>query len=163
MPHFIAVRQQDDRPPSSNPPDVAHDDRRRADTAVARSGRHPDEGVGMSHATNKERKREMIDCWIVRKGEDPRNIAPPQEADAIAKHPECNTKCAFCGEDREVAAVMAFRPEPYVIQTMGICAQCAVPGDEPRKFSGWAACFPPKPVLVWTKKEEGSTDAAPAT
>jgi hypothetical protein len=101
---------------------------------------------------------QMIDCWIVRKGEDARNVAPPQVADAIARHPGSNPKCAFCGEDHAGAAVMAFRPEPHVIQTIGICAQCAVPSDEPRRFSGWAACLAPKPVLVWDKAKTDDTD-----
>jgi hypothetical protein len=75
---------------------------------------------------------QMIEFWIVRKG-DARNLAPPQVADAIARHPDSNPKCAFCGEDHEGAAGMASWPEPHVIQTIGVCAQCAVPSDEPRQ------------------------------
>src|SRR6516164_10567821 len=103
-------------------------------------------------------KTAMIDCWIVRKGEDARKVAPENIADAIAKHHSGPTECAICGEDHENAAVVAFRPEPNVIHTIGICAQCAVPSDEPRKFSGWAACLAPKPVLVWDKAKTDDTD-----
>ena len=111
-----------------------------------------------SRRIHTERATLMTDTevigWIVRKGEDARNVAPPQEADAIAKYLSrwwsLAPQCAFCGEDHEGAAVMAFRPEPHVINILGICERCAEPSDEPRQLSGWAARTAPKPVLVKT-------------
>ena len=90
--------------------------------------------------------KQMIEFWIARKGEDARKIAkvPPEVADAISNHPDCNPKCLMCGEDHESDAVMAWREPDAVIFTAGICAQCAKPSDEPRRFSGWAARFNPR-------------------
>jgi hypothetical protein len=87
---------------------------------------------------------QMTELWIVRKGEDARKVAPPEVADVIANYSGCNPKCLMCGEDHESAAVMAWREPDAVIYTAGICAQCAEPSDEPRRYSGWAARFPPR-------------------
>src|SRR5262245_65460186 len=83
---------------------------------------------------------QMIECWIVRKGEGARKIpkVPPEVVDAISSHPDCNPKCLMCGKDHESAAVMAWREPDAVIYTAGICEQCAEPRDEPRRRSGWA-------------------------
>jgi len=92
--------------------------------------------------------KQMIECWILRKAEDARKVAkvPPEVADAISNHPDCNPKCLMCGEDHDSAAVMAWR-EPDAVYTAGICAQCAKPSDEPRRYSGWAARFSPRTGL----------------
>jgi hypothetical protein len=94
---------------------------------------------------------QKIEFWIVRKREDARKVAkaPPEVADAISNHPDCNPKCLMCGEDHESAAVMAWREPDAVIYTAGICAQCAEPSDEPRRYSGWAARFSPGWRKAW--------------
>jgi hypothetical protein len=49
---------------------------------------------------------QMIEFWIVRKGEDARKVAP-EVAEAILEHPD-NKKCLFCGDGHEIGAVIAF-------------------------------------------------------
>jgi hypothetical protein len=73
---------------------------------------------------------QMIEFWIVRKGEDARKVAPGV-GDAIAKHPD-NKKCLFCGDGHEIGAVTAFcwrEPDAH-IYTAGICVECAGHSDE---------------------------------
>jgi hypothetical protein len=78
-----------------------------------------------------------LELWIVRNGEDPWKAAP-EVADAISKHPGGKPNCLFCGDDHEDAAIMAWRDGDF-IKTASVCRVCAVLGDEPRKFDGWAA------------------------
>jgi hypothetical protein len=73
---------------------------------------------------------QMLDFWIVRKGEDAWNV-PPSVGDAISEHPD-NKKCLFCGDGHEIGAVIAFglrEPEPQ-FYTAGICMDCAGHDDE---------------------------------
>jgi hypothetical protein len=77
------------------------------------------------------------ELWLSRNGETLRQ-APPEVADAIANHTSANPKCAFCGEDHEDAAIMAWRDGDFVL-TVGVCRVCAMPSDEPKRFGGWAA------------------------
>jgi hypothetical protein len=72
----------------------------------------------------------IIDFWIVRKGEDAWKVAP-SVGGAISKHSN-NGRCLFCGDGREIGAVIAFcwrEPEPH-IYTAGICMDCAGHNDE---------------------------------
>ena len=69
---------------------------------------------------------QMIDFWIVRKGEDAWKVAP-EVGDSISEHPD-NGKCLFCGVGHEIAAVIAFcwrEPDAH-IYTAGICTGCEV-------------------------------------
>ena len=68
---------------------------------------------------------QMIEFWIVRKGEDPWKVAP-EVGDAILEHPD-NGKCLFCGDDHEIVAVIAFcwREPDANLYTAGICMGCA--------------------------------------
>ena len=72
---------------------------------------------------------QMIGFWIVRKGENMGEI-PPEVRDAISAHP--HNKCLFCGEGRELGAVVAFRGrEPKTpIGTARVCTACAQHDDE---------------------------------
>ena len=72
---------------------------------------------------------QMIEFWIVRKGEDTRKVAP-EIADAISEHPD-NQKCMFCSDDHEIGAVIAFRWMPGAsIYTARICVNCMKHSDE---------------------------------
>jgi hypothetical protein len=73
---------------------------------------------------------QMIDFWIVRKGEDAWKVAPAV-GDAISEHPD-NKKCLFCGDGHEIGAVIAFcwREPEAEICTAGICVDCAGHDDE---------------------------------
>ena len=68
----------------------------------------------------------LIEFWIVRRGEDPWTVAP-EVGDAISRHRHrSKTKCLFCGDGHEIAAVMAFcwRAPDARIYTAGICMGC---------------------------------------
>jgi hypothetical protein len=68
----------------------------------------------------------LIEFWIVRRGEDPWTVAP-EAGDAISRHRHrSKTKCLFCGDGPEIAAVMAFcwREPDARIYTAGICMVC---------------------------------------
>jgi hypothetical protein len=66
---------------------------------------------------------QMIEFWIVRKGEDPWKVAP-EVSDGISAHPD-NGKCLFCGDGHEIGAVIAWREPNAEICTAGICVDCA--------------------------------------
>src|SRR5262249_5815623 len=73
---------------------------------------------------------QMIEFWIVRKGEDAWKVAP-EVGDAISEYPD-NKKCLFCGDGHERSAVIAFcwhEPDAH-IYTAGICMHCAGHSDE---------------------------------
>src|SRR5262249_57394238 len=82
---------------------------------------------------------QMINFWVVRKGEDARKVAP-EVADAISKHRDQN-RCLFCDSDqnpnkvpvlREIGAVIAIREHEPIVQifTVEICMDCARHSDE---------------------------------
>jgi hypothetical protein len=72
----------------------------------------------------------MIEFWVVRKGEDAWKVAP-EVADAISEYSD-DEKCLFCGDGREIGAVIAFcgREPNADIYTAGICTHCAGHSDE---------------------------------
>ena len=74
---------------------------------------------------------QLIEFWIVLKGEDAWKVAP-EVAAAISAHPDSNKKCLLCGEDHESAAVIAFcwREPDADICTAGTCMHCAGHSDE---------------------------------
>jgi hypothetical protein len=73
---------------------------------------------------NACREELNINLWIIRKGEDPREVAP-EVADRIADYPD-NNKCLFCGDGHERGAVIAFcKPADGNISVAGICLVCA--------------------------------------
>jgi hypothetical protein len=71
---------------------------------------------------------QMIDFWIVRKGEDARKVAP-EVAEAISRRHD-NKKCLFCGDGHETGAVIAFCWPDDDIYTAEICMDCAKHSDE---------------------------------
>jgi hypothetical protein len=95
---------------------------------------------------------QMIDFWIARMGEDPWEATLTTEVrDAILAHP--HNKCLFCGNGRELGAVIAFRGrEPKTpIGTAGICTACAQHDDgklaemtQREVFRDGAVRLPPK-------------------
>jgi hypothetical protein len=68
---------------------------------------------------------EQIEFWIVRKGEDPHEVAP-EAADAITQFPRENV-CLFCGFDHKTGAIVALRwredPDAH-IYAAEICVDC---------------------------------------
>ena len=73
---------------------------------------------------------QMIDFWIVRKGENAWKVGP-EIGEVISEHPD-NKKCLFCGDGHEIGAVIAFcwRDPGAVIWRAGICMDCAGHDDE---------------------------------
>src|SRR5215813_10699404 len=73
---------------------------------------------------------QMLDFWIVRKGENAWKVAP-EMGEVISEHPD-NKKCLFCGDGHEIGAVIAFcwREPGAEIYTAGICTDCAGRDDE---------------------------------
>jgi hypothetical protein len=87
-------------------------------------------GGARARSTKSRKTMQMIEFWIVRKGEDPWKVAP-EVSDGISAHPD-NGKCLFCGDGHEIGAVIAFcwREPNAEICTAGICVVCARNDDE---------------------------------
>src|SRR5262245_22435151 len=92
---------------------------------------------------------QMIDFWIVRKGEDAWKVAP-EVGGAISEHP-ASGKCLFCGNGHEFVAVIAFcwREPEAPIYTAGICMGCmATHSDEKLATMTQQEVFPDRVALV---------------
>jgi hypothetical protein len=91
---------------------------------------------------------EMIDFWIVRKGEDAWKVAP-EVGNVISEHPD-NKKCLFCGFPHEIGAVIAFcwREPDAEIYTAGICVDCAGHNDEKLAEMTQQWVFPERVALL---------------
>jgi predicted Fe-S protein YdhL (DUF1289 family) len=81
--------------------------------------------------TREKPMTKQIDFWVVRKGENPHEVAP-EAADEIKRSPR-NNVCLFCGFDHETGAMVAFRwredPETH-IYAAEICVDCAKHSNE---------------------------------
>jgi hypothetical protein len=74
---------------------------------------------------------QMIEFWILRKGEDARKL-PPEIGDLIAEPPPDNGECLFCHAVHEFGAVIAFcwrKPEEPIHRAI-ICVDCAKHDDK---------------------------------